>query len=51
MENEREKLLQDEISKHEKVKDLAKGKKAIKASGILIAYDDLLQDFIKQGMP
>ncbi len=39
LELERERLLKEELEKHEREKDLQRGKKAIKASGIMEAYD------------
>lgn len=51
LEAEREKHLKDQIEQHEREKDLQRGKKAIKNSGILEAYDTLLDDLMKNGMP
>ena len=43
--------MQQELEKYEKERDLQRGKKAIKACGIMDAYDLLLEDFIKNGLP
>ncbi len=51
LEQEREKLLNKEIEKYEQEKDFKKGKIAIKESGIMDAYDLLLEDLIKNGLP
>lgn len=51
LELEREKQLKEQIEQHEREKDLQRGKKAIKNSGILEAYDTLLEDLMKNGMP
>lgn len=39
LEQEREKQLKDQLEHYEREKDLQRGKKAIKNSGILDAYD------------
>lgn len=44
-------MLKEEMEKYEKEKDLQRGKKAIKNCGIMDAYDLLLEDIIKNGMP
>ena len=51
LEKERERLLMEELERHEKEKYFKLGKQAIKKSGILDAYDLLLDDLIKNGMP
>lgn len=51
LEIEREKQLKEQIEQYEREKDLARGKKAIKNSGILEAYDTLLEDLMKNGLP
>lgn len=51
LELERERLLKEELEKHEREKDLQRGKKAIKASGIMEAYDLLIEDLMINGMP
>jgi len=51
LEQEREKLLQEELEKVEKERSFKRGRKAIKASGILDAYDWLIEDLMKHGKP
>ena len=51
LELERERLLKEELEKYEREKDFVKGKKAIKGSGIMEAYDSLLDDLVKNGLP
>lgn len=51
LEIEREKVLQTELEKIEREKDFKRGKVAIKQSGIMDAYDSLLDDLAKNGMP
>lgn len=51
LEQEREKQLEQELEKYEKEKDFKYGKRAIKESGILNAYDMLLEDLMKEGLP
>lgn len=51
LEQEKERLLREEMEKYEKEKDLQRGKKAIKNCGIMDAYDLLLEDLIKNGLP
>lgn len=48
---EREKQLKEQLEKFEREQDLKKGKKAIKNCGILDAYDELLRDIMKNGLP
>ena len=51
LEMEREKVLEDEIERYEKDKFYKLGKKAIKKSGILEAYDHLIDDMMVNGFP
>ena len=51
LEMEREKQLQEQMDAYEREKNLQRAKKAIKNSGILEAYDCLLDDIIKNGLP
>lgn len=51
LEQDRERVLNEELEKYETEKDFKIGKKAIHKSGILDAYDLLLEDLMKNGIP